>query len=161
MNSKQQKISAEIQNHGIKIQHTEKEMTVRFLGPPTPLRQVEIDGKLMEFGWHQDQEGLYHLQIQGETYCVELKSYYEEYFRKQQSKATTHQGFILKAPIPGRIIRIEVQVGDTVKKGQSLLVLSAMKLENVLSAPHEGCVKKIHVVVEESVAKNQLLLELE
>lgn len=67
----------------------------------------------------------------------------------------------LKAPMPGLIVDIKVKVGDTVNKGDSLLILEAMKMENVLKATGEGKIKKIRVSSKENVEKNQILIEFE
>lgn len=64
----------------------------------------------------------------------------------------------IKAPMPGLVVRIPVQVGDSVKKGDSLLVLEAMKMENIIKAPGDAVVSKIHVNSAQAVEKNQLLI---
>lgn len=67
----------------------------------------------------------------------------------------------LKAPMPGLIVSIQVQVGDSIKKGDSLLILEAMKMENVLKATGEGKIKNIKVNTRQNVEKNQVLIEFE
>lgn len=67
----------------------------------------------------------------------------------------------LKAPMPGLIVSIQVQVGDSIKKGDSLLILEAMKMENVLKATGEGKIKNIKVNSRQNVEKNQVLIEFE
>lgn len=67
---------------------------------------------------------------------------------------------LLKAPMPGKILRIAVQPGDTVEPGQTLLVLEAMKMENELKSSLSGTVKQIHVSDGESVEKNATLIEI-
>jgi biotin carboxyl carrier protein len=67
----------------------------------------------------------------------------------------------LKAPMPGLIVDIKVQVGDTIKKGDSLLILEAMKMENVLKSVGDGKVKAIKVSPKQNVEKNQILVEFE
>ena len=65
------------------------------------------------------------------------------------------------APITGEITKILVREGDLVKKGQTLILLSAMKMENEILAEKEGKVKKIFVKEGEKVEKNQTLIILE
>ncbi|CCH52158.1 biotin/lipoyl attachment domain-containing protein [Fibrisoma limi BUZ 3] len=65
----------------------------------------------------------------------------------------------LKAPMPGLIVGISVQPGDVVKKGDSLLVLEAMKMENVLKAPGEGTVRTVRIAKGDRVEKGQVLIE--
>ncbi|MFN3785017.1 MAG: biotin/lipoyl-containing protein [Spirosomataceae bacterium] len=64
----------------------------------------------------------------------------------------------LKAPMPGLIYQLPVKVGDAVAKGDVLLVLVAMKMENAIKAQGEGVVKAIHVNLNDSVEKNQVLI---
>ena len=66
----------------------------------------------------------------------------------------------IKSPLPGSIIKILVAVGDTVKKGDSLLIMEAMKMENNVLAEKDGVVKSIKVSVGDSVLQNDLLLEI-
>jgi biotin carboxyl carrier protein len=67
----------------------------------------------------------------------------------------------LKAPMPGLIVEIKVQVGDSIKKGDTLLILEAMKMENVLKSVGDGKVKTIKVSPKQNVEKNQILIEFE
>jgi len=69
-------------------------------------------------------------------------------------------GAIVKAPMPGRVLRIEVEPGATVRQGQGLVVLEAMKIENELTAPIAGRVVAIGVGAGEAVAKGAVLVEL-
>jgi biotin carboxyl carrier protein len=64
----------------------------------------------------------------------------------------------IKAPMPGLVVRITVEEGAQVKKGDSLLVLEAMKMENVIKAPGDAVVGKIKVNAGQAVEKNQLLI---
>lgn len=68
---------------------------------------------------------------------------------------------VLKAPMPGLVLRIEVAEGDQVAEGDSLLVLEAMKMENVLKAPGGGVVKHIAINNGQAVEKNETLIEFE
>ncbi len=67
----------------------------------------------------------------------------------------------IKAPMPGLIIAISVAEGDEVKKGDALLILEAMKMENVIKSPRDGRIKKVSVILKQAVEKNQVLLEFE
>lgn len=66
----------------------------------------------------------------------------------------------LKAPMPGKVLEVLVKEGEKLQKGDSLLILEAMKMENVLKAEFTCEIKKVHVVKQENVDKNQLLIEL-
>ena len=65
------------------------------------------------------------------------------------------------APMPGLILEISVKVGDEVKENDSLLILEAMKMENVISSPREGIIKSIAAKKGDAVDKNQMLIEFE
>ena len=69
-------------------------------------------------------------------------------------------GTAVKAPMPGSIVRVNVKVGDAVKKGDVLLVLEAMKMENDVCAPADGTVKAVHVAQGASVATDEALVTI-
>lgn len=66
----------------------------------------------------------------------------------------------LKAPLPGNILSIMVKEGDSVEKGQKLLVYEAMKMENDILAEGNGIVSKIHVNVGDTVLQGDMLIEI-
>lgn len=66
----------------------------------------------------------------------------------------------IKAPMPGKVIEILVKEGDAVSKGDGILILEAMKMENVLKAEHDCIIKKVIAVKANSVEKNEVLVEL-
>jgi biotin carboxyl carrier protein len=65
----------------------------------------------------------------------------------------------VKAPMPGLIIDVALETGQEVKKGDALLILEAMKMENVIKSPTDGIISKVHIKKGESVEKNQILVE--
>ena len=65
----------------------------------------------------------------------------------------------LDAPMPGNILDVLVSKGDKVGKGDPLLILEAMKMENVIKAPTDVTIRKINVLVGDNVDKNQTLIE--
>lgn len=78
--------------------------------------------------------------------------------KKSEAKAPADsRGTPLKAPMPGMIVRIDKKVGDTVKQGEPVVTLEAMKMENALSAPVSGTILSINCNVGDSVAKNAVL----
>jgi biotin carboxyl carrier protein len=66
----------------------------------------------------------------------------------------------VKAPMPGLVLRVLVGVGDVVTRGQGILVLEAMKMENELAAPIDGTIRAIHAAVGDAVGKNSPLVEI-
>ncbi len=67
----------------------------------------------------------------------------------------------VEAPFPGTILQILVNVGDTVKEDEEVVVIEAMKMENPIAAPSDGRVKEIKVKVREEVKTGQILIILE
>jgi biotin carboxyl carrier protein len=67
---------------------------------------------------------------------------------------------LLEAPLPGRVVKIAVGVGDKVAAHQSLVVVEAMKIETSVAAPRDGVVAAIRCTVGEAVAGGQVLVEL-
>ena len=65
----------------------------------------------------------------------------------------------LRAPMPGLLLNVLVSEGDTVKKGDVIFILEAMKMENALKAMQDGIVKEICVKKGQTVEKNQLLIK--
>jgi len=67
----------------------------------------------------------------------------------------------ISAPMPGLILEIHVRIGQAVNEDDPLLILEAMKMENVITSPRDGIIKNISVKKSEAVDKNQLLIEFE
>ena len=67
----------------------------------------------------------------------------------------------VRAPMPGLIVRVAVQPGDTVEAGQAVAIVEAMKMENELRAPAPAIVRAVHVGAGDTVDKDQVLVELE
>ena len=65
----------------------------------------------------------------------------------------------IKAPMPGLILDLKVAPGDVVKKGDVVLILEAMKMENSIKSPGDGIVKAVNVSLKQSVEKNQVLIQ--
>lgn len=67
----------------------------------------------------------------------------------------------IKAPMPGLVVDVLVKPGDTIAEGDGLIVLEAMKMENILKSPGEAVIKSIEVEKSNSVEKNQILIHFE
>ena len=64
----------------------------------------------------------------------------------------------VKAPMPGLVLSIKVSENQEVKKGDAILILEAMKMENVIKSPIDGVIKQIVVSEKQAVDKNQALI---
>jgi biotin carboxyl carrier protein len=65
----------------------------------------------------------------------------------------------IKAPMPGLVLNVMVKAGDEVKKGDNLLVLEAMKMENIIKSPTDAVVKKVEVAQGDKIEKNAVLVQ--
>lgn len=100
------------------------------------------------------------LKINGNKYDIELKDKFDLLLEKLGMDASASaQLNDVKAPMPGLIFDVHVSEGDEVKKGDPILILEAMKMENVIKATGDGIVKSIKVKKGESVEKNQVLVQ--
>ncbi len=68
---------------------------------------------------------------------------------------------LIKSPMPGMVVKIEVSVGDSVGKGDKIIIIEAMKMENALGAPASGVVRAIKVKEGQAVSKDDVLIEIE
>ena len=101
----------------------------------------------------------YQIQIDGRIYQVQISDAVDQQILKMNLKSKkSNQLKELRAPMPGLVRQVNVQVGDQVDAGDSLFILEAMKMENILKSPVNGTVSDIFVKPGESVEKNQILL---
>jgi biotin carboxyl carrier protein len=101
-----------------------------------------------------------HIRIGHKKAVLQLKDRFDLLLEKMGMN-TNGAGSIkdIKAPMPGLILEIKVKPGDEVKKGEVLLILEAMKMENSIKSPGDGVVKELKVSLQQSVEKNQVLIQ--
>ena len=100
------------------------------------------------------------LKINGQRVELHAKDRFDLLLeRLGMSNAATAKVNELKAPMPGLIVDIRVQPGQAVLKGDPLLVLEAMKMENILKAPADGIVSSLKVTLRDNVQKGQVLVQ--
>ena len=100
--------------------------------------------------------------MNGNNYSVEAKDKFDELLKQlgmdNLSSAKVNE---IKAPMPGLVLKVLAKEGSEIKKGDSVLILEAMKMENVLKSPGGGKVKLLKVKAGDKVEKNQVLVVLE
>lgn len=99
------------------------------------------------------------VSVNGNKYQLSVKDKYDELlkslgFDNLNAKKVNE----IKAPMPGLVLDIRVAEGTPVKKGDAILVLEAMKMENIIKSPTDGTVSKINVKKGVAVEKNQVLI---
>lgn len=100
------------------------------------------------------------LKINGKKFNVDVKDRFDELLHTLgMDTAAAKKVNDIKAPMPGMVLNILVGEGQAVKKGDSLLVLEAMKMENILKSPTDGVIKKVIASKGTAVEKNQLLIQ--
>lgn len=121
--------------------------------------KVNIDGKEYSVQVEDLESGKLKVYFEGETFEVETKSDIEkELFGRNEEKETSKEKGIVTAPLPGIVFSIDVKAGSDVKKGDKLMSLMAMKMENEISAPIAGKIKEIKVKKEDTVNKGDILV---
>jgi biotin carboxyl carrier protein len=99
------------------------------------------------------------LKIDGNVHEVQVKDRFDMLLEKMgMSNATASKVNDIKAPMPGLIVGISVEPGTSVSKGDTVLILEAMKMENVIKAPGDGVVQAIKVEKGDRVEKGQVLV---
>ena len=100
------------------------------------------------------------VKINGKHYDVAVKNKSDLLLEKMgMQNAASGKINSIKAPMPGLIVDLKVKEGDVVRQNDPLLILEAMKMENIIKAPGDGTVKHIKVSKGNSVEKNQVLIE--
>lgn len=104
----------------------------------------------------------YTIKVNNNTYEVSIADELDQLISRMGIVRGRHKVVnAIKAPMPGLILEINVQVGDAVQENDPLLILEAMKMENSFLSPREGKIKSIAVVKGQAVDKGQLLIEFE
>ncbi len=107
----------------------------------------------------EEKDGVWEVLIHGELYPVKVAD--ERAYRLAHARgsfAAPDGEVMVQSPMPGIVIAIPVQEGDTVNKGDTVIILESMKMENELHAPRDGFISQIKVKEGASVDKNQALV---
>jgi biotin carboxyl carrier protein len=105
-------------------------------------------------------EGKTYIQFNGMQFIVEDKKTREEGFQGTAG-GSQEEMLLVKAPMPGKVIKVNVKENEEVRKNQTLAIVEAMKMENEIKSSIEGRVKKIFVKPDDLVDSEKPLIELE
>ena len=100
------------------------------------------------------------VKVNNHSYDVSIKDKYDELLQALgMDNLNSSKAADVKAPMPGLVLKVLTNTGDTIQKGDTLLVLEAMKMENNIKAAADGIVKGIKVKAGDKVDKNQILVQ--
>jgi biotin carboxyl carrier protein len=153
-------INVERHGQGYRVQYDGRELIVDLVAANAFLQSLRFeDGRQFLLGHHH--EGSQHQVSFGDkTILLEIFDPLSLKRRRREDEAGAGGG-ALKALMPGRVVRIMVEEGAAVQKGEGLLILEAMKMENEITAPMAGTVTKIAVTAGQSVDGGADLLTIE
>jgi biotin carboxyl carrier protein len=128
-----------------------------------PVFSLILDGKSHEAFVYQGDEdqgdGDWEVLIRGRQYQVNIEDEREKRLKASAGGGAMEGGeFHLKAPMPGLVVAVLIDEGQEVKKGQVMLILESMKMQNELKAPRDGVMGRVRVKAGESVEQRQTLL---
>ncbi len=126
-----------------------------------PVYSLIVNGKSHE-SYVAQVDDIWQVLLRGRLYPVSVEDEREKRLRAAAGSSIAETGeFHLKAPMPGLVVTIPVAEGQEVKKGQVLLILESMKMQNELKSPRDGKVNRIKVRAGESVEQRQTLLSVQ
>jgi biotin carboxyl carrier protein len=125
-----------------------------------PVYSLLINGRSYEaYVNESEDENNWQVLIRGDLFTASVEDEREKRLRAAAGAVSSSTGeFSLKAPMPGLIVTVPVSEGDVVKKGDILVVLESMKMQNELKSPRDGKVVRAKVKAGDNVEHNQVLL---
>ena len=125
-----------------------------------PVFSLILDGKSYESFVYQGEED-WDVLLRGRQYQVKVEDEREKRLKAAAGGGVIEGGeFHLKAPMPGLVVTVLIEEGQEVKKGQVMLILESMKMQNELKAPRDGTMGRVRVKAGESVEQRQTLLSV-
>lgn len=125
-----------------------------------PVFSLLLDGKSYESFVYQGEED-WDVLLRGRQYQVKVEDEREKRLKAAAGGGAVEGGeFHLKAPMPGLVVSVLIEEGQEVKKGQVMLILESMKMQNELKAPRDGTMGRVRVKAGESVEQRQTLLSV-
>jgi len=125
-----------------------------------PVYSLIVDGRSHE-SYVAQGEDHWEVLLRGRLYPVTVEDEREKRLRSAAGGGVAETGeFHLKAPMPGLVVTIPVEEGQAIKKGQVLLILESMKMQNELKSPRDGIMGRIRVKPGETVEQKQTLLSV-
>jgi biotin carboxyl carrier protein len=125
-----------------------------------PVYSLIVDGKSHE-SYVAQGDNNWQVLLRGRLYPVTVEDEREKRLRSAAGAGVAETGeFHLRAPMPGLVVAILVEEGQQITKGQVLLILESMKMQNELKSPRDGAIGRVRVKPGETVEQKQTLLSV-
>jgi len=153
------KITLEKKGDRFVLRHLESSIEADILVISPNVFSVLVDGRshLIYIAREKDKK---YLSLDGQIYIVQRPGHEGRRFDRGEDRSEDKKS-VVTAPMPGKVIKINVAEKEAVRKNQTLAIVEAMKMENEIKSPVEGKVKKIFVSPGDLVDSEKPLLELE
>ena len=127
-----------------------------------PIFSLLVNGGSYQAHVFPGDEDTLQVLMRGTLYTATIEDEREKRLKVAGGSRTTQTGeFTLRAPMPGLIVKVPVKEGDAVKKGDVLVILESMKMQNELKSPREGRVTRVQVKTGDSVEQRQGMVSVE
>ena len=128
----------------------------------TPMRNLVLDGRSFTLPFAGVGRGSWRIGRDGELWEVEVVDERTRHIQSLTGRGGAARGpGVLRAPMPGLVVRVEVAAGQQVVPGQGLVVLEAMKMQNELRAASAGTIRAVRAAPGQAVEKGQVLVEFD
>ena len=127
----------------------------------TEVKKVIVNGVEYEVSVEVSDDGKWHATVEGTTFEIEIPDSGPVIKKKRAGGGKKKKSGTVSANIPGKIVTIEVEVGQEVEEGQVILILEAMKMQNEIQAPVSGTVTSVNCDEGQSIEANVPLIVIE
>lgn len=145
--------------------------------------KIMVDDNEYDLDCYQVEKGIYSILFKGRSYNVELidtdspkkysvNTFYHsydaeiidaetKYLQARKGGEMDDEQSTISSPMPGKVVKIQVGLGEEVKKGDTVIIISAMKMESEYKAGKDGTISEIFVNEEDTIKANQALIHIE
>ena len=123
-----------------------------------------INGNVYEVAVETAENGKSNVTVNGKSYVVETEAQAAQPTVRRAAVAGASAksvSGVMKSPLPGKVLKVLVSAGQAVKRGETLMVIESMKMENNIPAPRDGKVTAVHVAAGNSVMQGDALIDIE
>ncbi|HZH72146.1 MAG TPA: biotin/lipoyl-containing protein [Mariniphaga sp.] len=167
----------------LEIKVNDRTSIVRMLNQKGNLLEIEVDGKVYNIDLLHTPDGTFSIIENGmshnielvpanhpkkytahtlyHTYDVEIIDAEARYLINRSVNGSSGSEKTISSPMPGKVVKILYKEGDVVQKGDTVVIISAMKMESEYKSPVDGIIKRINVDEGDTVEGNQILIEID